>query len=465
MPYTADSVLVQFDTSRSLPVKASAGPRSGFTSAEINQQRRSIAVDGRSLMLEEGTGVSTYSEGLVRALGRLDVQREILLDRAPGQGGAVPSYGNPGSALQRLSRWQKALSRKPLRSELISTDGVMTGFDGVRKAEDIFRTAQAHFDLYRRPLCVDHPFPPSIMHWTYPVPIFFKNTVNIYTVHDIIPLSDPHLTSISETRHRTILSRLLPIADHVITVSETSRQSIIGTFGYPEERITNTYEGLPFDNTQIIEDRYLLEYGLKAQGFFLALGTIERRKNINRLIQAYLASKARSPLVLVGPNGWEAETELASAHGHIIDIQAAAQGASGILPLGFLPRPVVGALLGSARALLFPSLAEGFGLPILEAMALGTPVMTSRGGATGELAAEATLLIDPFNVKEIAMAISALETNVELRDTLSRTGLRRAADFSIERYTERLGAVYERFGVVQPQKEACQLKKLARTYP
>jgi glycosyltransferase involved in cell wall biosynthesis len=463
MPSTADSVLVRYDTSRLLPIKASAGIRSGSASAEINLQRRSIAIDGRSLMLEEGTGVSTYSEGLVRALGRLDVQREILLDRVPDQCGSLPSYGNPGSVLQRLNRWQKALSRKPLRSELISTDGVVTGFDGVRRAEDIFRMAQAHFDLYRRPLCVDHPSPPSIMHWTYPVPIFFKNTVNIYTIHDLIPLSNPHLTSISEKRHRSILSRLLTRADHVITVSEASRRSIIETFGYPEERITNTYEGLPLDEAQSTEERYLLEYGLKAQGFFLALGTIERRKNINRLIQAYLASKAHSPLVLVGPKGWEAETELASARGHIIDMRAAAQGASGILPLGFLPRPVVSALLRSARALLFPSLAEGFGLPILEAMARGTPVMTSRGGATGELAAEATLLVDPFNVKEIAAAIAALETNVELRGTLSRTGLRRAADFSIERYTERLGAIYERFGVVQPQKEVSHLKKMAGT--
>jgi glycosyltransferase involved in cell wall biosynthesis len=189
---------------------------------------------------------------------------------------------------------------------------------------------------------------------------------------------------------------------------------------------------------------------LARRGFYVAVGTIEKRKNIGRLIQAYLASGVKLPLVLAGPEGWQAEAELAPAKGYRIGIDKAAGDGPGILSLGYVPAAAIQALLQNACALLFPSLAEGFGLPIVEAMAVGTPVMTSRGGATGEVAGDAALLIDPLNVTDMAAGIAALENNYPLWLSLADRGMRRARDFSAERYTERLADLYRHLRLPAP---------------
>ena len=101
-------------------------------------------------------------------------------------------------------------------------------------------------------------------------------------------------------------------------------------------------------------------------------------------------------------------------------------------------------LIQNARAVLFPSLAEGFGLPIVESMALGTPVMTSNGHATQEVAGNAALLVDPYNVSEMADAISLLDQSSCLRQELTAAGLMRAQDFSMEHYISRIAGLYKR---------------------
>ncbi len=403
-----------------------------------------IALDGRGLMLEQGTGLSRYSEALTRALNRLPFRQEVLLDRAPGPNGVIPSYGKSKRGLQRARRWLRALSNKRRAADIIAAPADAAGFDRIRRSSDVFRLAQVHFDVYRKPLWISNATPPAIMHWTYPLPIRFERALNIYTIHDIIPLLTPSLTSISESRHRKLLQSLLATADHIVTVSETSRRAIVDWFDYPEDKITNTYEGIAFEPREVGDTERVAQYGLRSGDYFVAVGTIERRKNVGRLITAYLASGAKYPLVLVGPNGWKAASELAPAEGHIINVHQAAQGMPGVLPLGFVPRATARALLQGARSLLFPSRAEGFGLPIIEAMAVGTPVMTSRGGATEEVAGDAALMIDPLNISDMAAAITALATKPELRAALAERGFARAANFSNERYAERLEALYRR---------------------
>ena len=100
-------------------------------------------------------------------------------------------------------------------------------------------------------------------------------------------------------------------------------------------------------------------------------------------------------------------------------------------------------VIAGARALLFPSLAEGFGLPIAEAMALGTPVMTSTGGATEEVARSAALLVDPLSLDAMARAIARLDNDAALRTSLAAAGRERARDFSLESFAERLQALHE----------------------
>src|SRR5262249_22184076 len=146
-----------------------------------------------------------------------------------------------------------------------------TGFERIRCAVDVFRVCQVHFDIYRRPLGLADPTPPAVMHWTYPMPVFFRGAVNIYPVHDLIPQTLPELTSIARARHRAIVKGMLAVADHIVTVSETSRRAIIDEFGYPADKITNTYQPGRIDGPDLVtlEQAGLPE--LKRRDFYLAI--------------------------------------------------------------------------------------------------------------------------------------------------------------------------------------------------
>jgi len=409
-----------------------------------------IGFDGRSLILDEGTGVHVYGHGLAEAVRRLGYRREVLLDRPLAPDGSLPLYGTPPRGLGRMLRWSRALSPFGRPAGIAVGPVGRTGFERIRRATDIFRVSQVHFDIYRRPLGLFDRTPPAVMHWSSPVPIVLKGALNVYTIHDLIPQTAPELASGAQSRHRAIIKAVLAVADHVITVSETSRRAVIEEFGFPADRITNTYQPGRLDVSDLATlDRAGLP-DLKRRGFFLSIGTIERRKNIGRLIEAYLASGTPAPLVLAGAEGFGAEAELKPARGYRIGIDKAAGEGPGVLLLGYAPALKIQALLQNARALLFPSLAEGFGLPIVEAMAAGTPVMTSRGGATGEVAGDAALLVDPCNVTEMAAAIASLEKDYPLWLSLADRGMRRARDFSVERYTERLAALYGRLALPPP---------------
>ncbi len=409
-----------------------------------------IGFDGRSLILGQGTGVFSYSHGLAEAVRRLGYRREVLLDRPLQPDGGLPPYGTPAGGLARLVRWSRALN--PLdRSAGIAVGPVgRTGFERIRRSADVFRVSQVHFDVYRRPLGLIDKAPPAVMHWTYPMPIVLRGAINIYTIHDLIPQTAPDLTSIARARHRAIVKGVLGVADHILTVSEASRRAIIDEFGYPADRITNTYQPGRMDGAGLVTLEQAGLPDLKRRGFFLSVGTIEKRKNVGRLVEAYLASGAHAPLVLAGAEGFGAEAELKPAIGYRIGIDTALGEGPGVLMLGYAPPLQIQALLQNARALLFPSLAEGFGLPIVEAMAVGTPVMTSRGGATEEVAGDAAQLVDPRDVAGMAAAIAALEKDYTLWLSLADRGMRRARDFSVERYIERLGALYDRLNLPPP---------------
>jgi glycosyltransferase involved in cell wall biosynthesis len=409
-----------------------------------------VGFDGSSLILDQGTGVSSYGHGLAEAVRQLGYRREVLLDRPLAADGGLPSYGKPGRGLSRLLRWSRALSPLERSARLAPGPVGATGFERIRRSTDVFRVAQVHFDIYRRPVSLSDRSPPAVMHWTYPMPIMLRGAVNIYTIHDLIPQTTHELTPIARARHRALLKGVLAVADHIITVSEASRRAIIDEFDYPPDRVTNTYQPGRLSGTGLMTLEEASLPGLTRRGFYLAVGTIEKRKNIGRLIQAYLASGVQSPLVLAGPAGWQAEAELAPARGYRIGIDKQAGDGPGILSLGYLPAEVIRALFQNARGLLFPSLAEGFGLPIVEAMAVGTPVMTGKGGATGEVADDAALLVDPMNVTDMAAAIAALENNYPLWLSFADRGMRRARFFSAERYAERLAELYRHLGLPAP---------------
>ena len=363
-------------------------------------------VDARGLLARHGTGVATYAAGLAEALASAGIPVERLTETSP-----APS---------RLHRYLAALPPSPRPAPLTAP--------GLRTGADPFRTAQVFFDLHRRFMPLQDASPPGLMHWTYPVPLRFTGAPNIYTVHDVIPLQHPALSPIPPARLRRLLRGVGRWAAHIVTVSEASRAALLAETGWPPTRVTSTGQSVSVTGA---DPSAPAAYGLQPGGYFLCAGTVEPRKNIARLLAAHAASGVSAPLVLAGPDGWRAAGEL--------------QGAGpGLRRLPWLPRPALLGLMAGARAVLMPSLAEGFGLPVAEAMALSVPALASKDQALSEVAGCAALLADAGSIGALAAAIQALDSNKELRTSLAARGLRRAEAFTPAAHARRLLAVYGR---------------------
>ena len=171
------------------------------------------------------------------------------------------------------------------------------------------------------------------------------------------------------------------------------------------------------------------KYGLR--DYVLWTGTVEPRKNLGRLLEAFAKVSADADLVLVGPKGWNEDLDRL-----VKPIE------DRVKVLGFVPRSDLGPLYGGARLSCFPSLLEGFGFPVLEAMAQGTPVVTSRGTSTEELAGDDAVLVDPLDVDSIAAGIEEILEDGELADRLGAAGPARAARYSWSRTADLLVRAY-----------------------
>lgn len=355
-----------------------------------------LAIDGRMLERDE-TGVGAYADALFTTLTAAGRSPLVLAE----------SPGTPPGRLGRLVRAARPGPRR-LAPPLLARPG-------------LWREAQVHFDLYGRALALRAPGPPGIIHWTYPVPLRLAGWRNLYTVHDLIPLARPDLTTIDPGRHRRLLKAILPHAHRLVTVSATARAEAVRLLGWPEDRVV--------DAGQAVDPRPGGQTLLPAGGFFLFCGRIDPRKNLAALAEAHARSGSARPLVVTGPVG---DAVLA----------AELDARPGVLRLPYQARATLFAWMRDARALLFPSLAEGFGLPIAEAMMLGTPVMTSAGGATGEAAGEAGLLVDPLDLDAMAGAIRRLDRDDPLVADLARRGRARAVRWTPAAHAERLLALY-----------------------
>jgi glycosyltransferase involved in cell wall biosynthesis len=237
-----------------------------------------------------------------------------------------------------------------------------------------------------------------------------------------------------------LLSAIAREADLITTVSEASKRQIVELLQVSEERISVTYQAvaaLPRIDQQDAERLVRSLYHATPGGYALFLGAIEPKKNLKRLIEAYLLAGIDVPLLIAGPKGWLCEDELA--------LISSVNGP--VRRLGYVPRRHVVALLQCARFLTFPSIWEGFGLPVLEAMQLGVPVLTSNTSSLPEVAGEAAVLVDPLDIEDIRRGIRQIANDAELRAELSRRGPLQAAKFGQREYRERLAAAYRTIGV------------------
>jgi glycosyltransferase involved in cell wall biosynthesis len=250
-----------------------------------------LCIDGR--MLEgAGTGVSTYARALHATLPLVAAERFVLSDTLPGSTPIAPLRGR---------RLLAALLPGVRPARQIRQDGAAQG-EGLFFAEDVFRRAQVHFNLYGRLLAVRVPGPPGIMHWTYPVPLRMIDWANIYTVHDVIPLNQPELTAINGPRHRRLLDRIRQAAAGLATVSAAARDDICTALRLDPSFVVDC--GQPVD---VAAPAAAPPAGLPPGNYLCVCGTVEPRKNIARLVNAYAASGVTLPLVIAGPDGWRAD--------------------------------------------------------------------------------------------------------------------------------------------------------------
>lgn len=267
-------------------------------------------------------------------------------------------------------------------------------------------------------------------------------------VHDMAYLACPH-TVRRKTRAwlRASMKRSCHYADHIITVSEFSKQEIIRYLHVKPERITVVPNAVdhtryhPFYSKEQIRDA-ARAYGIRGN-YFLYLGTIEPRKNLETLIGAYAKlcmKKEEVPkLVIAGGRGWMC--------GSIYQKAEQARLGNRILFTGYIAQEHSPLLMCGAQAFVFPSAYEGFGMPPLEAMACGTPVIVSNTAALPEVVGDAGILTDPESEEALCLAMEKILENEAFRDNLRTLGLRRAGGFTWEKSAEKLAKVYQKLSM------------------
>ena len=276
--------------------------------------------------------------------------------------------------------------------------------------------------------------------------LFDDSFQTIMTVHDLVYRRFPQDTNPYMRRH---LERTMPRDAHrcfaLLADSEATKRDAVELLGVPAAKVHTVYLGVsndfrPLDGDPSL-DRVRQQYSLPDR-FLLFVGTVEPRKNLIRLMQAFDAL-CQSPsfahgLVIVGGKGWKDRP--------ILDALRQCRAAERIVLTGHVPGPDLPVLYNLADVLVMPSLYEGFGLPVLEAMASGTPVVTSNVSSLPEVAGDAAVLVDPLSIESMVEGIRRLVTDAALRDDLKRRGLRRAAEFTWEKAARQALEIFERIG-------------------
>ncbi len=441
--------------------------------------RPRVFLDGYNLALDQGTGVATYARNLSFAMGRLGYETGVLYGTraAPSLNPLIREIAFFDERVGDTALWLQILRRShglfraplgetarrvPITGTVISTtfNDRLPHFDEIWNARDLFQQAAAHQRFFNSRLRVNVAERPKLMHWTYPLQLRMPGALNLYTLHDLVPLRLPYTTLDNKRRYWKLNRMLTRRADHIVTVSEASRRDIINLLGCDPARVTNTYQAvdIPAKFRDLPLDMAHAEvrgsFGLEPGNYYLFFGAIEPKKNVGRMIQAYLASGVEAPLVIVGKKAWKSDDELRLIFDdHIrslVQDGAVLRTKRKIILLDYAPFRLLVNLIRGARGVLFPSLYEGFGLPVLESMLLGAPVITSNTSSLPELVGDAALQVDPYDVAALVRAIQAVDGDPELRARLAAAGPERAALFSPERYAERLGKLYTSLGVPPP---------------
>jgi glycosyltransferase involved in cell wall biosynthesis len=292
--------------------------------------------------------------------------------------------------------------------------------------------ATGRVDLFHEP---DFVLPPTL-----------PRTPTVLTVHDLTFIRDAESALPKLRRYlNRVVPRSVARATHVLADSKATKNDLVEFFHTSAEKITVLYGGVDARFAPVRDPERLAAVrarcGIGPGPFILGLGTLQPRKNYLRLIRAYsrlrpLASDLS--LIIVGGKGWLYDSIFA-------EVQQLGLEGCVIFP-GFVDDEDLPALYSAAAVFAFPSLYEGFGLPVLEAMACGTPVVTSNTSSLIEVGGDAALLIEPASVDAIADAMRRILEDADLRRQLVQRGFQQARRFTWDKAASQLKEIYERIG-------------------
>jgi glycosyltransferase involved in cell wall biosynthesis len=363
-----------------------------------------IAIDARKL---RDYGIGTYVRNLLRHLARIDTTTEYVLLCHPPD---CDMAGNLGPNFRAVVESSPAYSVR----------------EQVRIPLDLRREG---IDLFHAPHYVLPPLTPC---------------KSIVTIHDCIHLRFPQYlpNRLGYAYARASMWAATHRSNRVLTVSDASKRDILRHFHIPSAKIDVIYNAIDerfgelpdAEEIERVRERYQLN-----DPFVLYAGNIKPHKNLERLIESFHMLRRHGPehvkLLIIGDEISKYATLRRAVHKYKLHKH--------VRFLGFVPDRTLAALYRLAAVFVFPSLYEGFGLPPLEAMASGTPVITSNVSSLPEVVGDAALLIDPYEPGTIADAMRRVLTEPGLRESMREKGLARARAFSWERSVRRVREIYE----------------------
>ncbi|MBF2078883.1 MAG: glycosyltransferase family 4 protein [Synechococcales cyanobacterium T60_A2020_003] len=435
-----------------------------------------VLVDGYNIQMAQGTGIKTYGLTLINALQGLGADVSVLFGRP------APETQNPildevlffdtDEILLKLLEKPRPIRILNILADLLSTLGgttysatpINTKAGVVYNAPiqgsligallnlvettnflnipDCYSRANALFKLFGTNAKVTVPEKFDIFHATYTIPVEVKGTKKITTIHDLIPLRLPSTTLDNKKIFYKMVEKSIKESAAIITVSENSRQDILKIFDTDPQKIFVTYQPVnPTPSTASEEglEGSLKKFRLSPQEYILFVGAIEPKKNVGRLIDAYAQLDTNLKLVIVGKRGWMWEDEI----GKIDQIFSKQKALKQTRLLDYVSYGDLKNLYAGAFCFCFPSLYEGFGLPPLEAMAHGCPVITSNISSLPEVCGDAALYVNPYDEQDIGAKLSMLINEPARRAAMIEKGYEQVKKFDVANYQQRLSQVYE----------------------
>lgn len=355
---------------------------------------------------EQGAGIGRYVRELTAALAKLDHETDYRL--------FIAGATDLPPALAENFTWKptnispKWLARIWHRAHMSIPVEVITG----------------EIDLYH---ATDFVLPPTR-----------PKTITVLTVHDLSFVRVPEAAS---PRLKAYLDKVVPRsvqrADHILADSQATKDDLIALYGVAEDKVTVLLSGVdarfaPANNPSVRQ-----KYGIGERPYLFSVGTVQPRKNYSRAIHALARLREKGHdlnFVIAGGKGWLEDPIYET-------IRAAGMGEY-VKMIGFADDADLPALYSHAECTVFPSLYEGFGFPVLESMACGTPVVTSMVSSLPEVAGDAALMIDPLDLDALTDAIQQILEDSQLKQRLIQAGFRQAAQLSWEKSAQQLHKFY-----------------------